>query len=262
MRKESLKSVEVTLDNELIFYNQIKDNFAEYFFFHVDYVQYPDKTEIIMALDRQDKIQGMLLNWNGQRIQLRGSVESLDFILKDKSYTPFSITGFEVHKKLIATHFPEYTREIGLYRMDMRRTQHNSREKYEFTVLSQEYKADIANLMRTTDPVYWGSRKPEDILIDENNILYGIFDQNQIVCITSLWKYEEVGYITIVGTHPDYWNKGYASSLVSSVLKILFQDKKQCLITVRVDNPPAIHVYEKLGFKICNTQYSYEKKNE
>jgi ribosomal protein S18 acetylase RimI-like enzyme len=233
MRKESLKSVEVTSENEVLFYNHIKDNF-----------------------------HGMLLSWKDRRIQLRGSPESLELLLKDKTYTPISITGFEEHKELIATHFSEYTREIGLYRMDMRRTQHKSREKYEFTVLSQEYKADIANLMRTTDPVYWGSRKPEDILIDENNIFYGIFDQNQIVCITSLWNYEEVGYITIVGTHPDYWNKGYASSLVSSVLKILFQDKKQCLITVRVDNPPAIHVYEKLGFKICNTQYSYEKKNE
>ncbi|MFX1453178.1 MAG: GNAT family N-acetyltransferase, partial [Promethearchaeota archaeon] len=68
-----------------------------------------------------------------------------------------------------------------------------------------------------------------------------------------------IGYVIIVGTHPDYRNRGYASSLISSALKDLFREKKQCFITVRVENDPAIHTYEKLGFSICYTHYSYER---
>ena len=108
MLNHSLRSVRVTQSNEAIFYNFIKGNFAEYFFFHVDYAQYPENTEIHMALDKKDKIKAMILSWKGQRIQLRGSNKALDFLLMDKSYTPVSITGFSTHKKIIAKYFPEF----------------------------------------------------------------------------------------------------------------------------------------------------------
>ena len=262
MSIENLRSVLVDQNNEAKYYSYIKDNFAEYFFFHVDYAQYPENTEIYMALDEKDNIHGLLLIWKGQRVQLRGSTNSIEMLLKYKDYNPISITGFEAHKQLIAKYFPDYTKEIAMYRMEMNRENHKSYEKYSFEVLSDSHKEEIASFMNVTDPVFWGSRQPEDITIDENNIFYGIFENNRLISITSFWKYENVGYITIVGTHPDYWNKGYASSLVSSALKYLFQDKDKCLITVRVKNPPAIHTYEKLGFRIQNTQYSYEKENE
>ena len=132
-------------------------------------------------------------------------------------------------------------------------------EKYKFHKLNESHKEEIASLMRIADPIKWDSRKPEDVMIDENNTWYGIIEDNKLLCIISMWKYENIGYITIVGTHPDYWNQGYASSLISSTLKDLFREKKQCFIMVRVANAPAIHTYEKLGFSICNTHYSYER---
>jgi RimJ/RimL family protein N-acetyltransferase len=258
--KSELRSVSVTRDNESKFYDYIGDNFAEYFFFHVDYAQYPDDTEIIMALDKEDSIHGMVLNWKKRRIQLRGSLESVDFLLKDKLYSPISITGFEMHKGLIDKFFPQYSKFIPLYRMGMKKGAQKDLEKYPYQILSLDHREQIASLMRIADPIFWGDREPEHVEIDENNSYYGIFQENDLICITGLWKYENVGYVTVVGTHPDHWNKGLASSLISSVLKELFMEKEQCLITVRVENPPAIHAYEKLGFRICNTQYSYEKE--
>ena len=257
---ENLRSVPVNPDTEAGFYEYIGDNFAEYFFFHVDYAQYPESTEIYMALDKNDSIHGMLLIWEDRRIQLRGSVKSLEVLLRDKNYIPKSITGFDKHKAIIAKYFPLYKKEIALYRMAMRKGDFVDFENYPFKVLLDSDKEHIASFMRITDPIYWGSRKPEDIMIDENNVFFGIFNNsNKLISITGFWKYKNVGYITIVGTHPDYRNKGYASSLVSSTIKNLFQEKSECFITVRVKNPPAIHTYEKLGFIIQNTQYSYEK---
>jgi ribosomal protein S18 acetylase RimI-like enzyme len=201
----------------------------------------------------------MVLIWKNRRIQLRGSVESLRFLLNGKNYNPISITGFDNHKKLILIFFPDYQKEIAMYRMGLKRGDQKDFEKYTFQNLNKSHREEIASLMRIADPVYWGSRKPDDILIDENNIWYGIVKGKDLICMISIWKYESIGYITIVGTHPDYWNKGYASSLISSGLNDLFQEKEQCFIQVRVANAPAIYIYKKLGFSICNTQYSYER---
>jgi ribosomal protein S18 acetylase RimI-like enzyme len=257
---ENLRSVPVNPDTEAVFYKYIGDNFAEYFFFHVDYAQYPESTEIYMALDNKDIIHGMLLIWNDRRIQLRGSAKSLEMLLRDKNYSPISITGFDKHKATIEKYFPQYTKEIALYRMAMQKGDFVDFENYPFKILSDSDKDDIASFMRITDPIFWGSRKPEDIMMDENNVFFGIFNNDKLVSITGVWKYKNVGYITIVGTNPAYRNKGYASSIVSSAIKNIFWEKGECLITVRVKNTPAIHTYEKLGFTIQNTQYSYERE--
>ncbi|MFX1281682.1 MAG: hypothetical protein ACFFA3_20190, partial [Promethearchaeota archaeon] len=113
MNYDRLRSIRVTADNEAFFYDYIKNNFAEYFFFHVDYAQYPETTEIYMALDNEEKIQAMVLIWKNRRIQLRGKALSLEFLLNGKSYKPISITGFDDHKKLISKIFPDYKKEIA-----------------------------------------------------------------------------------------------------------------------------------------------------
>ena len=259
MKIERLRSVRVTPDNEAFFYDYIKNNFAEYFFFHADYAQYPESTEIHMALDNEEKIQGLVLNWNNQRVQLRGSIRSLEFLLDRQSLNPVSVTGFENHKDLIAKFFPDYKKEIALYRMGLKKGDQKDFEKYTFQILSESHREEITSLMRIADPIFWGSREPEDILIDENNSWYGIIKEKDLICLTCIWKYESIALIVIVGTHPDYWNQGYASSLISSALKVLFREKEQCFIIVRVANAPAIHTYNKIGFSICNTNYSYER---
>ena len=260
MKYDKLRSMRVSPDNDTIFYDYIKNNFTEYFFFHVDYAQYPENTEIYMALDNDEKIQGMVLIWKTQRIQLRGSIRSLEFLLNGKDFNPMSgVTGFESHKELIPKFFPDYKKIIALYRMGLKKGDQKEFEKYTFKILTESHREEIASLMRIADPIYWGSREPEDILIDKNNIWYGIVERKELISIMSIWKYQSIGYVTVVGTHPDYWNQGYASSLISSVLKDLFREREQCFITVRVANAPAIHTYKKLGFSICNTHYYYER---
>ena len=259
MKSGRLRSIRVNSDNEAVFYNYIKNNFAEYIFFHVDYAQYPESTQIYMALDNEDKIQGMILIWKDRRIQLRGSIVSIEFLLNGKNYKPISVTGFNNHKEVIAKFFPDYRKEIALYRMGLKKGDQEDFEKFQFKGLSESHREQITSLMRIADPIYWGSNEPEDIMIDENNIWYGIVEKKELISIVDIWKYQGIGLITIVGTHPDYWNQGYASSLISSTLKDLFREREQCFIMVRVANAPAIHIYKKLGLSICNTHYSYER---
>jgi len=259
MKSDGLRTIRVSKDNEAYFYNYIKDNFADYFFFHVDYAQYPESTEIYMILDNKDKVHAMVLLWKDQRIQLRGTNFGLEFLLNGKNYKPISVTGFEHHRKLVSKYFPAFKKEIALYRMKLTKGEQKDFERFEFQKLTESHRKNITLLMRNADPIFWGSREPEDILIDENNTWYGIEEKKKLVSIVSIWRYENIGYITVVGTHSDCWNQGYASSLISSVLKVLFLEKEQCFIMVRVANTPAVHTYKKLGFSILNTHYSYER---
>ncbi|MFX1402816.1 MAG: GNAT family N-acetyltransferase, partial [Promethearchaeota archaeon] len=156
-------------------------------------------------------------------------------------------------------YFPDYNKEIALYRMSMKKGDQKDFEKYPYEILNEVNRENIVLFMRIADPIFWGSHTLDDIFIDRNNKWFGITMEGKLICVTSVWYYQKIGYITVVGTHPDYRNHGFASSLVSSVLKEVFRDKEQCLITVRVENAPAVHTYKKLGFSINNTQYSFEK---
>jgi len=259
MKYEGLRSVRVSKDNEAYFYDYIRNNFAEYFFFHVNYIQYPESTEIYMVLDNENKVQAMVLIWKDRRIQLRGSNVGLELLLNGKNYKTTSVTRFENHREMISKYFPVYKKEKALYLMGLTKGEQKDFEKYDFQKLAESHREEITSLMRITDPIFWGSREPEDILIDGNNIWYGIVERKELISIVSIWRYKNIGYLTIVGTHPDYRNQGHASSLISSVLKDLSLEKEHCFIMVRVANAPAIHIYKKLGFSICNTHYSYER---
>lgn len=256
--------ITLSRSNETVFYDHIKGNFAQYFFFHVDYAQYPESTKIFMAY-HEDTIQAMLLIWSDKRIQVRGNLSGIDFLLRNAraldTIEPISITGFEEHQKLITERYPHYKHVTLLYRMGLKVGNQNDFEEFSSVQLTENQRTDMVSLMRIADPEYWGTREPEDLLIDENNLWYGIKKQDRLVSITGVWLYDKVGYITVVGTHPDYWNKGLASSLISSVLKGISEEQEHCFIMVRAENHPAIHTYEKLGFKICNTHYNFEKKD-
>jgi len=154
MKYDGLRSVRVSKDNETIFYDYIKNNFAEFFFFHVDYAQYPESTEIYMVLDNEEKIQSMVLIWEDRRIQLRGSNVGLEFLLNGKDYKPISVTGFDNHRELISKYFPAYKKEIALYRMNMAKSEHKKFEKYDFQKLNESHRKEIASLMRNADPIF------------------------------------------------------------------------------------------------------------
>ncbi|MFW9951209.1 MAG: hypothetical protein ACFFKA_13905, partial [Candidatus Thorarchaeota archaeon] len=195
MHHERLRLVRITPENESLLYNYINDNFADVFFFHVNYAQYSEDTKIFMALDDQNKIQGMILIWKSRRLQLRGSIESLEFLLKSKSYTPISIMGFYNHRELIVRFFPEYKNEIALYRMSLKKGDQNDFEKIPYEILKESHREEIVSFMRNADPIFWGSHDLEDILIDEHNKWFGIFDNANIRTSFLGYLYKRKGMI-------------------------------------------------------------------
>ncbi len=257
-----LRDVRVQTQSDHAFYSTIRGNFADYFFFHVDYAQYPENTEIYMALDEADTVLAMLLIWKNRRIQVRGTNFGVEYLLEKHHPPVLTVTGYEEHRPLIEKFYPDYTLHSSMYRMGLKRQDFKPVSQYPFQQLSESHRNEITSLMRIADPIFWAKNKAEDLLMDEYNTYYAIIEADRLLSLTGLWEYENIGYIPLVATHIEYCNRGMASSLLSSVLSKAFQTKKEAFIMVRTANAPAVHTYSKIGFKICNTQYMYEKPSK
>jgi len=82
------------------------------------------------------------------------------------------------------------------------------------------------------------------------NLWLGIIADDRLVSVGNTFLTDFVSNIHTVATHKSHRNKGYATSVVSALLKEILQTNNLALIHVLEDNIPARRVYEKVGFKI------------
>ncbi len=82
---------------------------------------------------------------------------------------------------------------------------------------------------------------------------YGVWQDGELVATagTHVWSQAEgVAAIGNVFTRPEYRGRGYASQCTAAVAaEALSAGLDTIILNVREDNDPAIHVYEKLGFR-------------
>jgi predicted GNAT family acetyltransferase len=78
----------------------------------------------------------------------------------------------------------------------------------------------------------------------------GIREDDQLVAMAGE-RLRPLGYteISAVCTHPEYGGRGYASSLVSSLIQRITKRDETPFLHVRNENVGAMRLYEKLGFK-------------
>jgi predicted GNAT family acetyltransferase len=78
----------------------------------------------------------------------------------------------------------------------------------------------------------------------------GIYEAGQLLAMAGE-RLRPLGYteISAVCTHPEYRDRGYASSLVSALIQKITKRDETPFLHVRTENVGAIRVYEKLGFK-------------
>ncbi|MHA1794728.1 MAG: GNAT family N-acetyltransferase, partial [Promethearchaeota archaeon] len=157
--------------------------------------------------------------------------------------------------------FPSFKLTFNLYRMVLNKGEEKIPEKLErrfspeILESSPASKEKIAAFLRKVDPIFWGEYSAADITMDDNHLYLAILDKNrEFISLAGLWIDEQIGIISIIGTDPDFRNQGYATSIVASSVQFLFKHTNIILIHVRTDNPSAVHVYQKVGYK---AKYEY-----
>jgi predicted GNAT family acetyltransferase len=103
---------------------------------------------------------------------------------------------------------------------------------------------EMLALVELTKPGPFFKRTPE------LGTYLGIREASKLVAMAGE-RLKPYGYteISAVCTHPDYRGRGYASSLVSTLIQRIIKRNETPFLHVRTENVGAIRVYEKLGFK-------------
>jgi len=70
----------LTQELEPYYWNLVKQDYCDYYFFVYDLLLQRDRTKVFLALDRQ-QIAGLMLIYNEYNVQLRGSPETVGFLL-------------------------------------------------------------------------------------------------------------------------------------------------------------------------------------
>ncbi len=79
---------------------------------------------------------------------------------------------------------------------------------------------------------------------------FGIFKRKKLVSFAaSPEMLEDIAIIRGVQTAPEERNKGHATSVCSALVQKLHHQGKDVMLYVSKDNPSAIRVYKKIGFK-------------
>jgi RimJ/RimL family protein N-acetyltransferase len=116
--------------------------------------------------------------------------------------------------------------------------------------LGPENASEVAGLMKEADPEWWSGITPEDRRQSlEETYWVGLKDNGRIVSIGNT-RFNDLGSnIGVVATDERYRNRGYATSIVSTLVEEILKRSPTALIHVLSENAPAIRVYSKVGYR-------------
>jgi len=240
----------VPLDSilEPLFWNYVNQDIPHHFFFILDWKYSRDSTKILLAL-KQSRIHGMMLIYGQAVAQLRGTYEATETLLEHLDLEKVEIQSLMEHEPIVLKKYtPSIRHELVL--MTLRKGDETLHIKHPVTKLDIAEVEEIASIMRQVDPEVWGEIAAQRIAEGmSDRVWLGIKINGELVAIGNTRLTDWGSNIGAIATHEAYRNRGYATSIVSALVKEILQKSNLALIHVLSDNPPAIRAYEKVGFK-------------
>ncbi|MDH5391254.1 MAG: GNAT family N-acetyltransferase [Candidatus Bathyarchaeota archaeon] len=246
------------LDSHLepAFWKHVYQDIPDHYFFILDMKHNRASTKILLALNEENCIEGMMMIFEERIVQLRGSVEAAKAILAELDIEKVEIQGLVEHKALILEKFKKAKRTLELILMTLRRGEETLHIKHPVVRLSTADAEDIAALMKHGDPEWWGEATAKKIADKIRERLWlGIKVNDQLASIGGATIDDWGSNIGTVVTHETHRNKGYATSIVSALVDRILQKTNLVLVHVESDNAPAVRAYTKVGFKPYRTYF-------
>lgn len=247
-----MEIVDLDKEVEAKFLEHVYGNRLEYYFYILDWEFNREDSKFLLAREGED-IRGIMLTYKSHVAQFRGSREAVEALFphlelrKTDIIVPLGIEDIPLR-----TYEPLEQHELVLMHLD------KGNEKLTKTQETEEPTAEdagaIARLMRDTLPEFWGEETGEKIRESMEKAFWLVAkDGDKIVSVGNTFFADFGSNIGVVTTHEAYRNKGYATSMVSSLVEKIFQRSDKALIHVFADNNPARHTYRKVGFSPFNS---------
>jgi ribosomal protein S18 acetylase RimI-like enzyme len=255
-----MKIVPLTDEFEDRFWNHVYDDPLDYYFFIFDWTHKPLQTKIFLSIDECDKIAGLMLLYNGgQVVQLRGSREAVKLLVGKLGSGASEITApLDSRDDIVALLGPpKLVETVNL--LSLKKGQRYFKVTAEVKVLNIGDAEAVADLMRRAYPAHWGEVTAVSLrAMCEETLWLGIKDGGKLVALGVAPQLPPASHIMFIATDAAYRNQGYATSIVSTLVKGILKTAQVASIFVISDNLCAAHVYAKVGFKLYK-QYAYIK---
>lgn len=255
-----MQLVPLTAENEKQFFTVTEADFCDYYFFIFDYLLQKAKTKVFFVQD-DAAVKGLMVQYDGHIAQLRGDQAAVQFMLKNLA---FEYTDVQVPQKYESLLFEKYPQaklkaNVTLLRLDKGQEQ--------LTITTQPQKlsiqdaADIVELMHTCYSKMWSDipqEAVETLFAYKEALWLGIKDGDKLAAFGYAMLTPKTSHLTWIGTNPQHEKRGYATSIVSSLVQNCLKIADTAIIYVMNDNPTANHVYSRVGFKPYK-QYAFIK---
>jgi ribosomal protein S18 acetylase RimI-like enzyme len=244
-----MKIVELTKELEPVFWNHVSRDPLDYYFFILDLKRWKEKTRVFLALEKRE-ICGLMLVYNDEMVQLRGEPESFPELLERLGNHKVQITASMNSRRRLLAKYPKPALQETLMLMRLEKPNRKIKKLRIIKDLKPSDSAEIASLMHQTNPIWWCDITSTDVRNSfEDSFWVGIRRDGRLVSIGEARNLEVGGHVVIAATDEPFRNKGYATSIVSTLVKRLLKTAEVVLIFVLETNTAAVHSYEKVGFK-------------
>jgi ribosomal protein S18 acetylase RimI-like enzyme len=235
---------------EPVFWAHVNQDLLDFHFFIYDWKFKREQSRIFMALGEADAVAGLMVVYNGCIVQVRGSREAvrllLDFLDVEEVMVqvPFDCAD------IVEDRFPVVEQKGEVVLLSIREGEENLKVTVEPEKLSVDDADEIVALMHVAYPEFWSVITSEGIEESFDEALwFGIRCEGKLVAFGKAVAESSVGHVAWIATHADYRNRGYATSVLSVLLREVLEVSSTAFIYVLSDNPVALHVYSGVGFK-------------
>jgi len=213
-----------------------------------------DKTLVQVALS-DDRVLGYMLEYDKRILHMRGDKNCVTTLLSNSALTEALFNIEAQHLPAVKRVFEpvepadKMTKGLVTHFVTMKAARHSFRPliRHRVRELRKESAPALADLLGI---------EPEQALGFFSGFAFGLFKGKKLVSYAASPEIiEDLAIIRGVFTAPDERNKGYSQSVCSALVKKLLSEGKEVMLYVSRDNPAAIKVYKKIGFK--KTRHSF-----
>jgi predicted GNAT family acetyltransferase len=237
-------------DLERFFWAHVNQDPLDFHFFIYDWEFKREQTKIFMALDEWDSVAGLMVVFNGCIVQVRGSREAVRLILDQLDVEEVAVQAPLDCEDVAVAMFPVSEQKATVVLLSLKKGEENINVTTKPEKLGADASGEIAALMHEAYPEFWSVITAEGIAEKFAEASWaGIRHAGKLLAFGKAVPTPPVSHVAWIATHSGYRNRGYAASILSALLKELFESSSTAFIYVLSDNPTAMHLYSKVGFK-------------
>ena len=242
----------VALDDELekVFWDFVTRDLLDFHFFIYDWKFKREQTKLFMALDEADVVAGLMVVFNGCIVQVRGSREAVGLLLGQLDVEEVTVQAPLNCEDVVAARFPVSEQKGTVVLLSLKKGEENINVATETEKLNVGDADEIAELMHEAYPEFWSVITAEGIAETFGEAFWvGIRCDGKLVAFGKAVPTSSVSHVAWIATREGYRNRGYATSVLSALLREVLVSSSTAFIYVLSDNPVAMRLYSRVGFK-------------